>query len=448
MLSVQCGVAVEDFRALADAVAEDIAAGRLRPGEKLPPQRRFARQRRIAASTAARVYGELVRRGLAVGEVGRGTFVRAGAPRPEPALAEPGGARVDLELNFPLLPDQAATLSTSLAGLLRPDLLADALKPVTVNGTPAARAAAASLLTRAGWAPDRERILFAGNGRQAIAAAIAALVPAGGRLGVEELTYPVVKAVAARLGITLAPLEMDESGLLPDAVRTARVSAVYVQPTLHNPLGVTMPVSRREAVADALADRDLPAVEDGIYSFLRDDLPPLAAYAPGHVVLVDSMSKRVAPGLSLGFVVAEKGERVAAALRSGGWAATGFALHAATHCVADGTVAAIQAAKRADAAARQAVVADRLAGFAIQADPGAFHCWWTLPQPWRAETFVAAAARAGIAVTPAAAFAVGTGRAPNAVRLALSSPPIETLASTMDVLAGLARALPEDSTVE
>src|SRR5262245_8772141 len=116
MLSVQCGVLVEDYRALADAVAADIAAGRLRPGAKLPPQRRFARQRRIAASTAARVYGELVRRGLAVGEVGRGTFVRAGAPRPEPALAEPGGARVDLELNFPLLPDQAALLSASLAG--------------------------------------------------------------------------------------------------------------------------------------------------------------------------------------------------------------------------------------------------------------------------------------------------------------------------------------------
>lgn len=436
-----------DYRALADAVAADIAAGRLRPGEKLPTQRRFARQRRIAASTAARVYGELVRRGLAVGEVGRGTFVRAAAPRPEPALAEPGGARVDLELNFPLLPDQAALLSTSLAGLLRPDLLAQALRPVTVDGSASARAAAVSVLTRTGWTP--ERILFAGNGRQAIAAALAALVPVGGRLGVEELTYPVVKAVAARLGITLVPLEMDEHGLLPAAVRAAQVKAVYVQPTLHNPLGVTMPAGRREAVAEVLVERGLPAVEDGIYSFLRDDRP-LAAFAPEHVVLVDSMSKRVAPGLSLGFVVAPGAmyERVAGALRSGGWAATGFALAAATRCASDGTVAAIQAAKRADAALRQGIVSERLAGFDIQADPGSFHCWWTLPEPWRAETFVAAAARQGIAVTPAAAFAVGAGRAPNAVRLALSSPPLETLASTVDVLATLARALPEDVTVE
>lgn len=56
-----------DYRAIADADAADIAAGRLRPGDQLAPQRRFARQHGIASSTAARVYAELVRRGLAVG---------------------------------------------------------------------------------------------------------------------------------------------------------------------------------------------------------------------------------------------------------------------------------------------------------------------------------------------------------------------------------------------
>lgn len=49
------------------------------------------------------------------------------------------------------------------------------------------------------------QLLFAGNGRQAIAAAVAALVPAGERLGVEALTFPVVKGIAARLGVTLVP---------------------------------------------------------------------------------------------------------------------------------------------------------------------------------------------------------------------------------------------------
>src|SRR6478735_3345230 len=80
---------VDDYRRIADRLADDIAAGRLRPGERLPPQRAFARRRGIAGSTAGRVYAELVRRGLVVGEVGRGTFVRAAQVPSGRALTEP-----------------------------------------------------------------------------------------------------------------------------------------------------------------------------------------------------------------------------------------------------------------------------------------------------------------------------------------------------------------------
>jgi DNA-binding transcriptional MocR family regulator len=162
------------------------------------------------------------------------------------------------------------------------------------------------------------------------------------------------------------------------------------------------------------------------------------------------MSKRIAPGLTLGFALAPTPlrERLASALRAGGWAATRFAIEATTLYITDGTAATIQAAKRADARLRQRIVADRLAGFTVRADPGAYHCWWELPEPWRAETFVAAAARQGIAVTPAAAFTVGPGRAPNAVRLAVSAPPMDILESSVDTLARLARERPEDSSLD
>ncbi|GLY87000.1 PLP-dependent aminotransferase family protein [Actinoallomurus iriomotensis] len=442
---------MDDYRRIADALAAEIAAGRLRPGDRLPPQRQFARRHGIAGSTAARVYGELVRRGLAVGEVGRGTFIRAAAPSSEPALAEPARARVDLELNFSLPPEQPALLARSLGGMLRPDVLADALTPMGAAGTRAAREAAAAMLSRPGWSPDPGRLLLAGNGRQAIAAALAALVPAGERVGVEELTYPLVKGIAARLGLTLVPLAMDECGVLPEAIRSAGpLRAVYLQPTLHNPLGVTMPERRRSEVAAALRDLGIHAVEDGIYAFLRDGPPPLAAFAPDQVIVADSLSKRVAPGLTVGFAVAPEaiGDRVASALRSGGWTAPRFAVEAATRWLTDGTVAALQEIKRRDAAARQRLVREHLAEFAVEADPQAFHCWWRLPAPWRADTFVAAAARRGIAVTPGAAFTVVAAHAPNAVRLALSAPPPDTLARALAALAALARSAPEDTEIE
>ncbi|MGY3367539.1 DNA-binding transcriptional regulator YhcF (GntR family) [Bradyrhizobium sp. GM2.4] len=82
-----------EYVKLADAIALDISNGMLRPGDRLPPQRNFAYDRGIAVSTASRVYTELLRRGLVVGEVGRGTFISGAIRREVEALSEPRDAR-------------------------------------------------------------------------------------------------------------------------------------------------------------------------------------------------------------------------------------------------------------------------------------------------------------------------------------------------------------------
>ncbi|TGY95605.1 GntR family transcriptional regulator, partial [Streptomyces rhizosphaericola] len=131
---------MKDYRSVADTVAAEIGAGRLKAGERLPTQREFARQYGIANSTATRVYQELARRGLTEGHVGRGTFVRdtsGTAAPPAPALSEPAGSRIDLELNYPVVPEQAELLAAGLGGLLRPERLEPVLRPVGAAGTPA-----------------------------------------------------------------------------------------------------------------------------------------------------------------------------------------------------------------------------------------------------------------------------------------------------------------------
>ncbi|WP_031483169.1 PLP-dependent aminotransferase family protein [Streptomyces bicolor] len=444
---------MNDYRHLADRIADDITAGRLKPGERLPPQRAFARRRGIAGSTAGRVYAELVRRGLVVGEVGRGTFVRAAAPAGSGrALVEAAtAAPVNLELNYPSVPGQSELLATTFAPLLRPDVLAEALRPAAATGTIAAREAAAALLATPGWRPAPAQVLFTGNGRQAIAAALASLVRPGGRVGAEALTYPVVKEIAARLGITLVPLAMDEEGPRPESVaaahRTAPLAALYLQPTLHNPTSATTSPERRRQLARLAIDLNIPVVEDRIWSFLMggtgeaaDD--PFAAHAPGLTHVVDSLSKRVAPGLTVGFAVVPEArvEAVAAAVRSGGWSAGRFAVEAAVRWIADGTVERLVAAKRADAAHRQRILGEELRGFAVRSDPRACFAWWELPAPWRADTFTAAAAAHGIAITPGPAFAVDPNRTPDAVRLGLASAPEPDLRRALRTLAGVARA--------
>lgn len=431
-----------DYLGLADAIAADIAAGKLKQGDRLPPQRSFAYERNIAVSTASRVYAELLRRDLAVGEVGRGTFIAGKTKRAAADAGEPYGTRIDFQFNYPLLAGQAALISKSLAGLDQPSALEDALRQATSIGTATIRSMGATYLSRGTWAPAPDQLVFTSNGRQSIAAALEATVPPGGRCGVEALTYPFIKGIAPRLGITLVPLAMDKDGVRPDAVekahREAQLSAIYIQPNVHNPLGITMKTSRRTDLLRMIDKLGIPVIEDNIYGFL-DDEPPLAALAPDSCIVLDSLSKKVAPGLTLGFVVPPHRlrERVMAAVRSGGWTASGFAFAAAQRMIGDGTVSELTRLKRLDARARQTLAADRLSDFEIQANEKCYHLWLTLPPHWRSQDFVAAAARRDIALTPSATFSVTPGHAPNAIRLALATPPMDQLDIGLRTLAAM-----------
>jgi len=442
----------QTLRTLVAELGAEITMGRRwRPGDRLPPQREFARDRGIAASTVSRVYRELARRGLVVGETGRGTYIRAAAAPVGSALAEPSGAEVDLALNVPILPNQARLLADSLAPFLRRSTaFEEALRPVATTGNPSARRVAAGFLSRGHWRIDPEHVLFTGNGKQGLAAVLAAILRPGERLGTDALTYPVLKAIAARLRIELVPIPMDDRGMQPDALATAHMKAplraIYCQPALHNPVGTTMPERRRAEVARVLGRHDLLAIADAVYAFLAVDLPPLAALAPERVVVIDSLSKRLAPGITVGMIVAPArlAGPIATAVRSSAFGPSGFALEACTRWMADGTAAAVGAAKRRDASNRQRILRKAFAGLMLSSDPRSYHAWLTLPATWRADTFVAAAAREGIAVVPGAAFAVSHGHSPNAIRLALASPTIEMLAVALTTLAGFARGTPRE----
>jgi DNA-binding transcriptional MocR family regulator len=441
-----------EYIAIADALAKEITAGKLKAGDRLPPQRSFAYERDIAISTASRVYGELLRRGLVIGEVGRGTFIAARPPATKVAETEWNEQRVDLEFNFPIIPDQAALVAKSLAGLHRSDVMDLALRPITSGRLAAAQQKASAFLAGATWAPEAEAFIFTSGGRQAIAAAISALVPRGGRLGVEALTYPMVKHLALRLGVTLVPIAMDEEGMKSTTIekthKTAPLSALYLQPILQNPLGVSMSKTRRAEISNVARKSGISIIEDRVYGFLADD-EPLAAMAHDQCIVVDSLSKRIAPGFGLGYlcVPASLRERIANAVRAGAWSVSGLGLEAGQRLMSDGTAATIARKKRKNARVRQDLVAECLGGLAFQADQRAYHVWLTLPEGWRSESFVAAAARLGIAITPSSVFAVAPGHAPNAVRLALGLPPLDQLRHALTRLSNLCRSAPDETEV-
>ena len=441
-----------EYVSLVDELAAAIAARRLKPGDRLLPQRTFAYEKGIAASTAGRVYAELLRRGLVVGEVGRGTFVAGASPSLGTIRGEPRDGRIDLEFNFPTVAAQFALIANSLAGMQRVDALSVAVGPVTQGRLEAARAVTAEFMTTPRWRPRANEFVFTGCGRQSIAAAVSSLVPVGGRLGVEAVTYATIKSIAGRLGITVVPIAMDREGVRPDAVakthRAGALSALYLQPVLHNPIGHSMSATRRDEITKLATKLDMFIIEDLVYGFLSDD-PPLAASVADRCIVIDSLSKRVAPGIAVGFlhVPGSLRERVATTVRAGAWSVSSLALDLGTRLMADGTAAEITRLKRTDARHRQSIVAKCLSGFEIEADARSYHTWLHLPDGWRSEAFVAAAARCGISLTPSSTFTVAPGHAPNAVRLALGLPTHEQLRAASSKLAQLLATHPDETDV-
>jgi DNA-binding transcriptional MocR family regulator len=444
---------MRDYRAVADAVAADIASGKLSPGMRLPPQRGFAYEQGIAVSTASRVYAELARRGLVVGAVGRGTFVAA----PETLRAARNGevteASVDLLVAMSMSLEQAALLAPAFKSLSGPAALYGSLDALGPFGPKGAGETVAGFLEHKRWAPEAADILFAGGGRQAIASAVAALCKPGDRIGVEPLTYPAIVRLASHLGVQLVPIDIDDEGIdiaaLAKAHRAKPLAALYIQPSVHNPLGISMKPARREALAQALRKLRLTCIEDAAFAFLSD-AAPLVTYAPDRVVFVDSMHKRIGPGTGLGFIVAPRQvrDRAAAAMRAGGWIGSSLSMHLVLSWIADGTAARVADLKRKDARHRQALAAEILGDAPRSADRNAFHLWLEVPEHWRADTFVSAAALRGVAITPASAFAVTPGRAPNAVRIAISAPPLKEMARGLKVLRELLAALPNEVAME
>ena len=93
-----------------------------------------------------------------------------------------------------------------------------------------------------------------------------------------------------------------------------------------------MPAARRIEMAQLLEATGLIAIEDGVYSYLEAQAPPpLAAFAPNRVIFIESLSKRVAPGMSVGMLVLPPPlhDQVALSLRARAVAPNGLALAAA-----------------------------------------------------------------------------------------------------------------------
>lgn len=426
---------------LADTLSAAIRKGKLAPGTKLPTHRAFAEQCSVALATATRIYKELERRGEVVGEAGRGTFVRDLGLSPTLGLHQTDNeGMIDLVFNMPGDAGDAEMLRTGLRRLSSAGDLETMLRYQPHGGRMHERQIIVQSLASTLGPIDPECLLVTSGGQHALASIALGLFRQGEVVAVDTLTYPGFKSVAALQGLDLVPVEGHDGVMSPEQLekqcRDRKLRAVYLMPTVHNPLGAVMDKTTRLQLIEVARKHDLLLIEDAAYAFLEPDPPPsLVALAPKRTIHVGGFSKSIATGLRMGYVIAPEPyvKGLLEAIRATTWNTPALISGLVTGWIVDGTLVKSEENRRQDGAERQSICRTSLTGLRILAHQNAGFAWLPLENGVRSEPIVTSLKKHGISATGAEPFAT-TVAVPQAIRLAFGGLPKEELKTVFQII--------------
>jgi GntR family transcriptional regulator / MocR family aminotransferase len=326
------------FVQLSEALANDIRSGRLKPGDALPGTRALATRLRVNRNTIIAGYQQLMAQGLVQARRGGGTFVSEEAPSTLQDLdASPPSSRAPtysvapppqpLPLIFPPDPRTALILyraapdvrlfpTAALARGFRSGLRRHGRRLLNYGdprGHEDLRRGLSTMLSHSrGLSVEPENLMVTQGSQQAIDLVARALLSPGDVVGVEALGNPGTWTALRLAGAELKPLPVDDEGLEVDALvsllKRHKVRAVYVTPHHQFPTNTVMTAARRRQLAALSLEHGFAIIEDDYdheFHYEGRPVPPIAADADGaNVLYLGSLSKLLAPGLRVGFIVA------------------------------------------------------------------------------------------------------------------------------------------------
>ncbi|MDX3455108.1 PLP-dependent aminotransferase family protein [Streptomyces sp. ME02-8801-2C] len=416
---------------------------RYSPGGKLPSSRVLVERFRVSPVTVSRALAQLAAEGLVVTRPGAGAY-RAEARRASAPAGDTSWQEVALSADgaADLVPRtvDAAGVVVSLAapppgviefngGYLHPSLqperaMAAALSRAgrrpgawgrpPLDGLPELREWFARGI---GGAVTAAEVLITAGGQAALTTALRALAPPGAPVLVESPTYPGMLAIARAAGLRPVPVPVDADGvrppLLADAFRATGARVFVCQPLFQNPTGAVLAPERRAEVLRIAREAGAFVIEDDfVRRLVHEDaapLPrPLAAEDPdGVVVHVGSLTKATSPSFRVS-ALAARGP-VLERLRAIQIVDTFFVprplQEAALELVGSPAwprhLRAVSAELRIRRDAMTSALLSGLPQLSLPHIPsGGYHLWLRLPDGTDDTAFVAAALRAGVAITP------------------------------------------------
>lgn len=412
---------------IADLIAEGINNGEFQARDRLPPLRELAVALSLNYTTVTRGYAEAKRRGLIDSRPGMGSFIRGKVP----TIPLSGGSSYEMTMNAPIepeAPDIAEAIRAGALNLFTQRDIYSLLRYQDFGGAQEDKNMAIVWLEKCLPRVESEEVLVCPGIHSALVGLMTLLSRKGGAVCLSNLVYPGLKAIASQLNIPLHALECDEDGVLPRAFENqcqlGNVCALYLNPTLQNPTTLTLPLRRRESLADIALRYSVPIIEDDAYAALPTrTLPTFAELVPELTWYVTGLSKCFGPGLRIAFVKGP-GKRatqlLAGALRALTVMSSPVTNALASQWIGDGTADRVLLAIRQEARIRQQLAARHLGQFHYKADSDGFHLWLPLPKSlrWNPSDAAVKLREQGVSAVSSAAFCTDNNP-PDALRLCL-----------------------------
>lgn len=293
------------------SIRENIQAGRLAAGARLPSTRALARELGISRGVVTEAYSQLAAEGYLLTRQGApvrvARTVRTSTPRPPARSMLPS-----FPYHFhPGLPDLAGFPRDRWLRSLRAawrQAPIDAVGYPDPRGVPALRQAIADYLGRVrGAAAEPEQTMICTGFAQALSLVCRWLASRGvERVALEDPGWHPQRLIVEQAGLEVAPIPVDADGLRIDALESVEASAVVVTPAHQFPTGCVLSRERRAALIEWAERGERLIVEDDFdaeYRYDRAGVGALQGLAPDRVAYIGSASKRLTPGMRLGWAL-------------------------------------------------------------------------------------------------------------------------------------------------
>jgi DNA-binding transcriptional MocR family regulator len=444
------------YRQVIDLVAEHIEAGTLRPGDRLPSLRRMSNRLGVSVPTVRQAYVELERQRRIESRPQSGFYVRGARlndiVRPAPRFrrnARPSPVRcrnlmdrvydglyqpdvVPLGIANPCMARPAAKALHRTMKRVMASAEERSLGYAPTVGEPGLRRQIAyRLLDTLGSSIDPDEICITNGAQEALMLALSSVAQKGDVIAVEAPTYHGLLELIDSLGMLAIEVETcPEEGVMLDALRktldTHPVRACMFSTTLSNPLGVSMPDSNRQQLAQIIDDHDVVLIEDDVYGDLLFDgsrPKPVEVYSrSGRVMTCGSFSKTAAPGYRIGWLLTgQNREKIARLKRSSSCSSGLLQQLTLAEFLASGDydryLKTLRPVLQVNAERMGALVAEHFPPETRTSKPvGGSVLWLELPETVVAEDLFDKAIAAGISIAPGPIFSP-RGRYQNFVRL-------------------------------